>query len=95
MPFPTELKVKASHPDGEHPPILAGFVDWLAANAAHGELGSSTPEEAAYLLYGIVYLAVVRWDHSGRKERLTELAPRALELFFHGVRGAPSEGQTS
>lgn len=73
--------------------FLRALAQWLAQAAADhpAELGGCDPDEAASVLLGICHGFLLRWLLSGSKSRLADDAERILDLFFHGVLGAPAE----
>lgn len=67
--------------------VIERFAQWLKATAKKGDLTGIDPLEAAHFMYGIIYAFVQRWDQEGRAEKLTDLAPKVLDLFLYGIRG--------
>ncbi len=72
--------------------FLRAWAAWLAQGAADhpAELGGCDPDEAASVLLGICHGFLLRWLLSGSKSRLADDTERILDLFFHGVLGAPT-----
>lgn len=68
--------------------VLERFTGWLEETSSPGDLGPLQPEEAAFVVYGILNGLFLRWDTKGRTGKLTEFVPRTLDLFFHGVSGS-------
>lgn len=68
--------------------VIERFGHWLKSTAKKGDLSGVDPLEAAHFLYGVIYAFVQRWDFEGRTHKLTDLAPKVLDLFLYGVRGA-------
>ena len=67
--------------------VIGRFARWLSETAKPGDLGVLEPADAAYTLYGLVYVFVQQWDVGGRTHKLTDLTPKAMDLFLYGVRG--------
>ncbi len=64
---------------------------WLKQNARKGDLGSATHEEAAYALWGLSQAFFQRWLRSPGQRPFASTAARVVELFRHGITGAPKE----
>lgn len=61
--------------------------------AAPGELGKWTPEDAAWALGGLFHALAIRWLHSDGEVRSDAISD-FLDLFFHGISGpAAQEGK--
>ncbi len=73
--------------------FLLAWSAWLARGAGDQpeQLGGCDPDEAASVLLGICHGFVLRWLLGGSKTRLADDTERILDLFFHGVLGAPAE----
>lgn len=77
----------------ERGPSLGGSIvidraaRWLADNTSEGELGDHSPEDAADLMFGIVYAFFVRWLRTSGEGKLTDLLPLVIDLFLNGVTG--------
>lgn len=67
--------------------VIERFAQWLKATAKKGDLTGIDPLEAAHFMYGIIYAFVQRWDQESRAQKLTDLAPKVLDLFLYGIRG--------
>jgi AcrR family transcriptional regulator len=67
--------------------VIERFAQWLEATAKKGDLTGIDALEAAHFMYGVFYAFVQRWDQEGRTHRLTDLAPKLLDLFLFGIRG--------
>ncbi len=87
MPFRTQ----AGQPPQGPPTFLRAMADWIGQAAEHTEdLGGCDPEEAAALLFGVCHGFLFRWLFAGSQTRLADETERILDLFFHGVLGAPA-----
>jgi len=73
---------------------LRAMGRWLrqAVDGA-GDLGGRDPDEAAALLFGICHAFFLRWIFSGSQNRMADETERILDLFFHGVLGAPPDAR--
>jgi AcrR family transcriptional regulator len=81
--------------DAELPPIghMRAMGRWMRqASERPVDLGGRDPEEAACLLFGICHGFFLRWLLlPGAHGRLADETERILDLFFHGVLGAPPD----
>ena len=73
--------------------FLRAWAAWLTQGAGDhpAELGGCDPDEAASVLLGICHGFLIRWLLGGSRTRLADDTERILDLFFHGVLGAPAE----
>ncbi len=71
--------------------VIDRAAQWLSENTGEGELGNHTPEDAAHLMFGIVYVFFVRWLRTGSEGKLTDLLPLVIDLFLNGVKGPGKE----
>jgi AcrR family transcriptional regulator len=84
LPASSKGRVCRAHPFELRVQLLS---QWLTANAAPGELGAATPEDAARMLVGMVYSFMHGWVVGGSEVLLLDRIPIILELFWHGVLG--------
>jgi AcrR family transcriptional regulator len=71
---------------------LRAMGRWLRQAAERPEdFGGRDPDEAAALLFGICHAFFLRWIFSGSQNRMADETDRILDLFFHGVLGAPAD----
>jgi AcrR family transcriptional regulator len=86
------FRPRSAPPDLGPRAFLDAMAAWLRQAAADRptELGACDPEEAASVLLGLCHGFLLRWVVNGSKTRLADDTERILELFFHGVLGAPA-----
>jgi AcrR family transcriptional regulator len=86
------FRARSAAPDLGPRAFLDAMAAWLRQAAADrpSELGACDPEEAASVLLGLCHGFLLRWVVNGSKSRLADDTERILELFFHGVLGAPA-----
>jgi AcrR family transcriptional regulator len=71
---------------------LRALGRWLSQAAERADdLGGRDPDQAAALLFGICHAFFLRWILSGPQTRMAEETELILDLFFHGVLGAPAD----
>jgi AcrR family transcriptional regulator len=81
----------ASPPDLGPRAFVDAMAAWLRQAAERpADLGGCDPEEAASVLLGLCHGFLFRWVVNGSKTRLADDTERILDLFFHGVLGAPA-----
>jgi AcrR family transcriptional regulator len=89
------LAMRSQEAQAELPPIahLQAVARWMRqAGDRPADYGGLDPDEAACLLFGICHGFFLRWLlHPGSHGRLADDTERILDLFFHGVIGAPAE----
>lgn len=91
---PVAFGARAGDADDPGPrAFLRAWAAWLTQGAGDhpAGLGGCDPDEAASVLLGICHGFLIRWLLSGSKTRLADDTERILDLFFHGVLGAPAE----
>lgn len=78
--------------EGELPQAPKLYIDrlaeWLAANAAEGDLNGYSPQLAAYILWGIGQGFFMRWMDGDGMEPLVDQAGPMIRIFLHGIGGA-------
>lgn len=72
---------------------IQALADWFRQNATPEDLGGHDPDLVARYFIGFGFGLFYRWMSVAPKERLVDLAPVVLDLFFNGVRGG-SPGST-
>lgn len=63
------------------------LADWLRANATPEDIGGRDPDLVARFFVGFAFGLLHRWISVAPKERLVDMAPLILDVFFNGVRG--------
>ena len=70
-----------------HLAFCGSFETWLEANATSKDLGDASCEEAARVLMGISHAFFQDWILGRLDGRLTDVAPRVVRYFLHGISG--------
>lgn len=70
-----------------HLAFCSSFETWLEANATSEDLGDASCEEAARVLMGISHAFFQDWILGRLDGRLTDVAPRVVSYFLHGISG--------
>ena len=69
---------------------LRAMSRWIRQAAERSEdLRGCDPDEAAAFLFGVCHGFLLRWLFAGSRSQLADDTERILDLFFHGVLGAP------